>query len=89
MKDSDLGSDFFWPIDRDLYYRLMTALRETGERNNRDYYDPFFARKIPGLLIESGFEEIQASTQSFSFVHPVDRQQRMYIAENARMIGDK
>ena len=89
VKDSDLGSDFFWPVDRGLYYSLMTAIQERGSSANNDYYDPFFARQLPRLLTDCGFEHLDALAQSFSFVHPVDQHQRTYIAENGRMISDR
>lgn len=88
-KDSDLGSDFFWPVDRGLYFSLMTAIQERGSSANDDYYDPFFARQLPKLLTECGFVHLDTLAQSCSFVHPVDQHQRTYIAENGRMISDR
>jgi len=89
VKDSDLGSDFFWPVDRGTYYSLMIAIQEYGSSADDNYYDPFFARQLPKLFNECGFEHLDTLAQSFSFVHPVDRNQRTYIAENGLMISNR
>ncbi|MGJ8530514.1 methyltransferase domain-containing protein, partial [Maritalea sp.] len=89
VKDSDLGSDFFWPVDRETYFSLMIAIQEHGSNANENFYDPFFARQLPRLLAAGGYEQVSALAQSFSFVHPVDKFQRLYVAENGRMIADR
>jgi len=88
IKDSDLGSDFFWPVDMDLYYRLMLRITKFDETHGKNNYDPFFARKVPGILKEVGFSDIDVTSQSFSFSYPVDEKQRKYIAENGKMISE-
>ncbi len=86
VKDSDIGSDFFWPVDIDLYYRLMSTIQKATQIR-LDGYDPFFARKIPRLLGKANYKILNIFSQSFSFCYPVDPQERMYISTNAMMIG--
>ena len=88
VKDSDLGSDFFWPVDMELYHQLMSKISNASSNGHNGSYDPFFARKIPALLRHAGFSDIGLTSQSFSFSFPVDDKQRTYIAENGKMIAD-
>ncbi len=87
VKDSDLGSDFYWPVDVNLYHRLMSRIAALDGICGDDNYDPFFARKLPGLLRKNGFSNIDLRSQSFSFTYPVDERQRRYIAANGKMIS--
>ena len=88
VKDSDLGSDFFWPVDVELYHRLMGQITNRGSIQNDVFYDPFFARRLPGLIKSSGYRDIESISQSFSFTYPFDEKQMTYISANANMIAD-
>ncbi len=85
IKDTDLGSDFFWPINIELYHKLMLEINKLNTKKINNY-DPFFARKIPNLLYKSHFSRFETFLQSFSFSYPVDLLEREYIANNADMI---
>ena len=87
IKDSDIGSDFYWPVDVDLYHRLMINISKY-QTMKIENYDPLFARKVPGIIKQCGFSNIQITSQSFSFCFPVDSQERKYISANGRMISD-
>ena len=50
------------------------------------YYDPFFARRIPGIIRSCGLSNIKLISKSFSFTYPVSQKERMYISENGSMI---
>lgn len=87
IKDTDIGSDFFWPINIELYHKLMMNINHLDIKRIDDY-DPFFARKIPQLLHKTCFSNFETFLQSFSFCYPVDAQEREYIANNAFMISN-
>lgn len=88
VKDSDIGSDFYWPVDLDLYHRIMLRIAHAAGECAHEGYDPFLARRIPGYLHAMGFTDINVISQSFSFSYPVDPLQRRYITENGKMIAD-
>ncbi len=85
IKDTDLGSDFFWPIDIDLYHKLMIEINQSNQKKIGSY-DPFFARKIPLLLSKSYFSKFETILQSFSFTYPLDKIEREYITNNANIL---
>lgn len=87
IKDSDIGSDFLWPVDIDLYNSLISSIYNAKDLNSKKY-DAFFARKIPALLHRSRFKDIKVTSQSYSFCHPVDSKERNYISTNGKIIAD-
>lgn len=87
FKDSDIGSDFFWPIDLGVYNQIMQSVNRTSGFSSSGY-DMVFARKLPGLLTECNYSIIQVISQSHSFIYPVDQYERRYIAANGRLVSD-
>ncbi len=86
IKDSDLASDFFWPVDRCLYNKIMSKI-DCSYKAGELSYNHFFAREIPFLLKTNGFLKVNSMVQSFSFTHPLDAPQKKYIKENAALIS--
>lgn len=87
IKDSDLGTDFFWPVDVNLYHDAMCEI-EKYAIDAVDGYDPFCARKLPKYIRENGYTIISTISQSHTFVSPIDAKQKVYVRENALMISD-
>lgn len=88
IKDSDASSDYFWPIDMQLYCTLIKNVNGEVMENDGHMYDPFFARKIPKLLHKTGFNNFTFVTQSFSFSYPFSAKEESYIRANAKIISD-
>lgn len=87
IKDSDLGTDFFWPVDVNLYHNAMCEI-EKYAIDVVDGYDPFCARKLPKYIIENGYTITSTISQSHTFVGPTDAKEQLYIRENALMISE-
>lgn len=87
IKDSDLGTDFFWPVDVNLYHNAMCEI-EKYALDAVEGYDPFCARKLPKYIRENGYIITSTISQSHTFVGPIDAKEQVYIRENGLMISD-
>jgi SAM-dependent methyltransferase len=87
IKDSDLQSDFFWPVPYDLYSSLIAAITTGGERRIPGNYNPFFAREIPGILHSIANIRVVTLSQSFSLLGLMAAEEREYVRANAAMLA--
>lgn len=87
IKDTDLQSDFFWPDPLDLYGRIMASVAQAPSKRVAGNYDPFFARRILGILNSFGLFRVTTLSQSASFFSPASPEEREYIRANARMLA--
>jgi SAM-dependent methyltransferase len=87
IKDSDLQSDFFWPVPFDLYTRLMSAILTGSDRRLSGQYDPFFARELPRVLSAIPRLKVATLSQSFSLMGKMTPEERDYVRSNAAMIA--
>lgn len=87
VKDSDLASDFFWPVDMSLYHKSMMELEKSYGLGLIAGYDAFFARKIPKIVKENKFIVTSTFSQSHTFTSPLNDKKETYIRANALMIS--
>jgi len=87
IKDSDLQSDFFWPVPYDLYSTLIAAVAVGGERRIPGNYNPFFAREMPSILHALPNIRVVTLSQSFSLLGLMNPEERNYVRANATMLA--
>jgi ubiquinone/menaquinone biosynthesis C-methylase UbiE len=87
LKDTDLQSDFFWPDPLDLYGKIMASVVSAPSKKVAGNYDPFFARKILGILNGFGLFRVITLSQSASFFSPLSPEERQYVRANAMMLA--
>jgi SAM-dependent methyltransferase len=87
IKDTDLQSDFFWPVPYDLYSSLLSVVSAAPSKMISGIYNPFFAREVPGILNSINGIRTVTLSQSFSVFGPLVREEREYVRANARMLA--
>jgi ubiquinone/menaquinone biosynthesis C-methylase UbiE len=87
IKDSDLQSDFFWPVPYDLYSALVSAVTSSADRSIPGNYNPFYAREIPGMLSAIANIRVVTLSQSYSLLGSMLPQEREYVRANATMLA--
>ncbi|MBC7770222.1 MAG: methyltransferase domain-containing protein [Phycisphaerales bacterium] len=87
IKDTDLQSDFYWPVPFDVHSSIMRAI-VSGTTDGLDGYNPFFARQVPGLLRRFPGLRVSTFSQSFSFFAPLAREEREYVRANAALVSE-
>lgn len=87
IKDSDLQSDFFWPVPYDLYTTVVGAIMTGSDRRLSGRYNPFFAREIPRILAAIPQLKVVTLAQSFSLVGEMSAEEREYVRANASMLA--
>jgi ubiquinone/menaquinone biosynthesis C-methylase UbiE len=87
IKDSDLQSDFFWPVPYDLYTALIAAILVGSDRRLSGRYNPFFARELPRILNAIPQLRVATLSQAFSLVGDLTAEEREYVRSNAAMLA--
>jgi ubiquinone/menaquinone biosynthesis C-methylase UbiE len=87
LKDTDLQSDFFWPVPFEIYSTAMSFVVNSPCRALEGNYNPFFARSLPGLLRSISGIKVTTLSQSFSFFAPLSIEECEYVRANAALIS--
>ena len=87
IKDTDIQSDFFWPVPFELYSRLMSAATSGCCNTISGTYNPFFARELPKILNSIGSIRTTTLSQSFSLFGALAQEEREYVRTNANMLA--
>jgi SAM-dependent methyltransferase len=87
VKDTDLQSDFFWPVPFGTYSAAMSFVTNSPSQLLEGNYNPFFARNLPGLLRSISGIKVTTLSQSFSFFAPLSIEECEYVRANAALIS--
>jgi ubiquinone/menaquinone biosynthesis C-methylase UbiE len=87
IKDTDLQSDFFHPVPVELYCGIVKAALGGPARPIVGNFDPFFARRIAGMLSTLPDLHVVTRSHSFSVFRPVSNEERHFIGANAYMFS--
>ena len=96
IKEYDDGTFVFHPVSTRLVATVLqavtVALEADDARRATDTSwprnDGFMGRKVRGLLLEGGLQQITSRTYAIHKVHPLDESAKRYIQGNAVFLGD-
>ena len=87
LKDTDIGSDFYWPIPENIASEMAALYHSERSANYKDEnYDPFFARKLPDIINSSTLKKRDIHVQTYYSSYPVSDENRFYIKNNAKLV---
>lgn len=88
IKDSDIGSNFYWPIPPPLYSKVLEKILEEDLETHFGEYDPGFARKLPGILASLSTYKVSTHAQSMMLTAPLTPIERDYVLGNVAVTND-
>ena len=84
LKDTDIGSNFYWPVPPDLYGRVLASILQPGRRLV-DGYDPSFARHLPALVNRQDGFKISTFSQNIFLAGRLSEIERDYVKGNVQI----
>lgn len=84
VKDFDGAIIIFHPVDTYLSLKVLAGTAKGLKENPPDPpFDNFAGRKLHGLLLEAGFEDVSTTTYAIQKTAPLKPETKRYIAGNA------
>ncbi len=88
IKDFDGAVIIFHPVDVQLSLTVLhAAARALAEAAPDAQFDNFVGRKLHGMLLRAGFEDVSTRTYAVQKVAPLEPETKRYIAGNAGWYG--
>ncbi|MDP9071513.1 MAG: methyltransferase domain-containing protein [Actinomycetota bacterium] len=86
-KEFDGGTVIFHPLDPCLTLRVVSAAAHALEDDPTPRFDNFVGRKMQGLFLRTGFQDVSTRSYAIQKVAPLAPEAKRYLAGNAGWYG--
>lgn len=87
IKDTNILSDFYWPLDEEMLARVQSCLSNSFSKNRKiNGYDPAFSLRLPRILNSIDGVDFLVHSYSFTINNPLSPIELSYIKANAKLI---